>query len=160
MIEQLLADFFSQLDWSNLSDVDWTTVNTYLAILAASCTAIWVSLKDSLLLIWKKVEKPLGFVISSLVVWSLWLAILRTHISSTFNLDREIYDDALWISALLFTPYYLITYKLLNITVMTTVRIFEFLIDVFVFSWFENKAQANRTKWKNRLSGLVAKLEK
>ena len=101
--------------------------------------------------VWSKVEPVLGFAISSLVVFSLWYSLLRVHVSVSFNLDKELFDNLLWLSAIFFTPYYLVHYNLLTGFFWVVVRAFELIIDLFVFSWFPQRAERNREKWRNRV---------
>ena len=96
----------------------------------------------------------LGFAVSTLVVISLWVAILRIHVSLSFNVDKELFDNLLWLSALSFTPYYLIKYEMFERLATSLLRTIELLCDLIVFSWFEERAKANRMKWRSRFGWL------
>ena len=151
-----LIDWLQQIDTSvlgDLSDLDWTNLATYGVLALALAGIVWTTVKNLVLSVWQKVEGAVGFVVSTLVVISLWYTLLRVHVSISFNLDKEVFDNLLWFSAILFTPYYLIHYKLLTGFLLTIVRSVELVMDLLVFSWFPQKAEANREKWRARISG-------
>ena len=134
---QSLLDLLQQADTSmvgDLSELEWTSVATYMALGAALAGTVWTVAKRFLTLAWEKTEGLIGFVVSTLVVISLWYTLLRVHVSISFNLDKEVFDNLLWFSAILFTPYYLIHYRLLTGFVMTWVRAGELVLDLLVFS--------------------------
>lgn len=154
MWESFLLDWLQQFDVSSLGDLselDWTEVTTYSAIAIALGSALWSSSKSFLKFLWDKVEGPLGFILSSLVVFSLWYSLLRVHVSVSFNLDKELFDNFLWLSAVSFTPYYLLRYRLLAGVLLVVTRIVELFVDLVVFSWFPDKAEKNRAKWGDRV---------
>ncbi|MBT9312037.1 hypothetical protein [Leptothoe kymatousa] len=154
---QSLLDLLQQIDLSalgDLSELDWTNIATYGALTAAFAGIIWTASKNFLKLLWQKTEGLIGFIVSTLVVISLWYTLLRVHVSISFNLDKEVFDNLLWFSAILFTPYYLIHYKLLTGFLLTIVRSVELVFDLLIFSWFPQKAEQNRTKWKTRIGSL------
>lgn len=154
MGESFLLDWLQQFDLSSLgelSELDWTEVTTYSAIAIALGGALWSSSKSFLKFAWDKVEGPLGFIVSTLVVFSLWYSLLRVHVSVSFNLDKELFDNFLWLSAISFTPYYLLRYRLLAGVLLVMTRLLELMIDLVVFSWFPEKAEKNRTKWGDRV---------
>ncbi len=131
------------------TNFDLTDLSVTLAVLFSGG---YVMLKDALRPLWKTVEGPIGFVVSTLVVVSLWVSLLRIHVSISFNIDKELFDNLLWLSALTFTPYYLIKYEMFENTLLFFVRCVELIFDLFIFSWFEEKAKKNREKWKSRIS--------
>lgn len=150
-------EWLQQLDVSafgDFGDLDWTNIATYSALLLAAGGAIWTSSKNFIQFLWSKTEGLVGFVISTVVVFSLWCSLLRIHASISFNLDKEIFDNFLWLSAILFTPYYLVHYGLLKGFVLTVVRSVELVLDLLVFSWFPQRAEQNRMKWRNRVKGV------
>ncbi|MEM9163432.1 MAG: hypothetical protein AAGC54_10230 [Cyanobacteria bacterium P01_F01_bin.4] len=150
-------DWLRQFDLSmlgDLSELNWTDIATYSALVLAIGGGLWASFQNFLRFLWRKTEGILGFVISTLVVFSLWYSLLRVHVSVSFNLDKEIFDNCLWLSAVLFTPYYLIHYNLLKGFFLMVIRGIELTIDLLVFSWFPQKAEQNREKWRARVSGL------
>lgn len=152
---QSFLDLLQQIDTSvlgELNDLDWADIATYGAIVVAFAGIIWTTAKNFLKLLWRKTEGLIGFVVSTLVVVSLWYTLLRVHVSISFNLDKEVFDNLLWFSAILFTPYYLIHYKLLTGFLLAIVRSVELVLDLLVFSWFPQKAEQNREKWKLRIS--------
>ncbi|MEA5464333.1 hypothetical protein [Leptothoe sp. PORK10 BA2] len=156
---QSLFDLLQQIDtsiFSELNDLDWTNLATYGALAAAFVGIIWTSSKSFLKLLWQKTEGIVGFVVSTLVVISLWYTLLRVHVSISFNLDKEVFDNLLWFSAILFTPYYLVHYNLFKGFVLTVVRSIELLFDLLVFSWFTEKAEQNRQKWRTRINNVYA----
>lgn len=134
-----------------LSQLDIPDVGIVLAIVASSG---YVMVKDALRPLWQRVEGPIGFVISTLVVISLWVSLLRIHVSISFNIDKELFDNLLWLSALTFTPYYLIKYEMFERVALFFIRTTELVLDLFIFSWFEERAKANRAKWRGRLNKL------
>ena len=155
---QSLLDLLQQIDTSVLGDLgelDWTSLATYGALTVAVAGIIWTSAKRFLQFLWQKTEGIIGFVVSTLVVVSLWYTLLRVHVSISFNLDKEVFDNLLWFSAILFTPYYLIHYKLITGFFLTIVRSLELVLDLLVFSWFPQKAEQNREKWKTRIGTLT-----
>ena len=120
-----LIDWLQQIDTSmlgDLSDLDWTNLATYGVLALALAGIVWTTVKTLVLSVWQKIEGVVGFVVSTLVVVSLWYTLLRVHVSISFNLDKEVFDDLLWFSAVLFTPYYLIHYKLLTGFLLAIVR--------------------------------------
>lgn len=152
---QALLDWLQNIDTSafgELNDLDWTSIATYGAVTVAFAGIIWTASKKFLKFIWQKTEGFIGFAVSTLVVVSLWYTLLRVHVSISFNLDKEIFDNLLWFSAVLFTPYYLIHYKLLARFLLAVVRSVELVLDLLVFSWFPKKAEQNREKWRTRIS--------
>ena len=152
---QSLLDLLQQIDmsmFSELNDLDWTNIATYGAVTIALAGIIWTASKSFLKFLWQKTEGLIGFAVSTLVVISLWYTLLRVHVSISFNLDKEVFDNLLWFSAVLFTPYYLIHYKLLTGFLLTIVRGVELVLDLLVFSWFPQKAEQNREKWRTRIS--------
>lgn len=154
---QSLLDLLQQIDLSalgELNDFDWTNIATYSALIAAFAGIIWTSSKNFLKLLWQKTEGLIGFIVSTLVVISLWYTLLRVHVSISFNLDKEVFDNLLWFSAILFTPYYLVHYNLLKGFVLTVVRSIELLLDLLIFSWFTEKAEQNRQKWRDRINNV------
>ena len=154
---QSLLDLLQQIDLSalgELNDLDWTNIATYSALIAAFAGIIWTSSKNFLKLLWQKTEGLIGFIVSTLVVISLWYTLLRVHVSISFNLDKEVFDNLLWFSAILFTPYYLVHYNLLKGFVLTVVRSIELLLDLLIFSWFTEKAEQNRQKWRDRINNV------
>ncbi|MEM9483333.1 MAG: hypothetical protein AAGA83_06535 [Cyanobacteria bacterium P01_F01_bin.116] len=156
---QSLLDLLQQIDTSalgDLSELDWTNIATYGALTVAFAGIIWTASKNFLKLLWQKTEGIIGFAVSTLVVISLWYTLLRVHVSISFNLDKEIFDNLLWFSAILFTPYYLIHYNLLKGFVFTIVRSLELVLDLLVFSWFTEKAEQNRQKWRTRINNVYA----
>lgn len=157
MPESFFLDWLQQFDLSalgDLSELDWTNIATYSALALAVGSAAWTSSQNFIKFLWQKTEKVLGFIISTVVVFSLWYSLLRVHVSISFNLDKEIFDNCLWLSASLFTPYYLIHYGLLKGVLLTVVRSVELMSDLLIFSWFPQKAEQNRTKWRNRVQGV------
>ncbi|MEL6936850.1 MAG: hypothetical protein AAFO59_09300, partial [Cyanobacteria bacterium J06607_17] len=95
---QSLLDLLQQLDTSMLSDLgelDWTNIATYGALTVAFAGIIWTSSKNFLKFLWQKTEGIIGFAVSTLVVVSLWYTLLRVHVSISFNLDKEIFDNLL-----------------------------------------------------------------
>ncbi len=156
MLDSLL-DLLQQIDLSALGDIselDWANIATYGALIVAFVGIIWTAAKNFLKILWQKTEGFIGFIVSTLVVISLWYTLLRVHISISFNLDKEVFDNLLWFSAILFTPYYLIHYNLLKGVVLTIVRSVELLLDLLVFSWFTDKAEQNRQKWRTRIGNV------
>lgn len=156
---QSLLDLLQQIDTSmlgELNDLDWTNIATYGAVTVAFAGIIWTTSKNFLKFLWQKTEGLVGFAVSTLVVVSLWYTLLRVHVSISFNLDKEVFDNLLWFSAILFTPYYLIHYRLLKGFVLTVVRSVELVLDLLVFSWFSEKAEQNRQKWRNRINNVYA----
>ena len=152
---ETLMDWLQQLDTSmlgDLSELDWTNITTYGVLALALAGIVWTTAKSLVQFLWQKTEGIIGFAASTLVVVSLWYTLLRVHVSISFNLDKEIFDNLLWFSAILFTPYYLIHYKLLTGFLLTIVRSLELVLDLLVFSWFPQKAEQNRTKWRTRIS--------
>lgn len=153
---QSLLDLLQQIDtsmFSELSDFDWTNIATYGAVIIALAGIIWTASKNFLKFLWQKTEGLIGFAVSTLVVVSLWYTLIRVHVSISFNLDKEVFDNLIWFSAVLFTPYYLIHYKLLTGFLLTIVRSVELVLDLLIFSWFPQKAEQNRAKWKTRIRG-------
>ena len=158
MLDSLL-DLLQQFDTSalgDLSELDWTNIATYGALTLAVTGIIWTSSKNFVRFIWQKTEGIIGFAVSTLVIVALWYTLLRIHVSISFNLDKEVFDDFLWLAAILFTPYYLIHYKLLTGFLLTVVRSLELMLDLLVFSWFPEKAEQNRKKWRTRISNVYA----
>lgn len=155
MFESLL-DWFQQIDTSMLGDLDWTNVATYGALTAVFVGIVWTASRNFLKFLWQKTEGLIGFAVSTLVVISLWYTLLRVHVSISFNLDKEIFDNLLWFSAILFTPYYLVHYNLLQGFVLTVVRSLELVLDLLIFSWFPQKAEQNRQKWRDRIHNTYA----
>lgn len=154
MWESFLLDWLQQFDMSSLADLselDWTDIATYSTVGVAVGGTLWSSSKSFLKFLWDKVEGILGFLVSTLVVFSLWYSLLRVHVSVSFNLDKELFDNFLQLSALSFTPYYLIRYKLLAGVLLFTTRTVELIVDLTVFSWFPEKAEQNRAKWGDRV---------
>ncbi|MDJ0703871.1 MAG: hypothetical protein QNJ46_11380 [Leptolyngbyaceae cyanobacterium MO_188.B28] len=154
-----LLDLLQQFDTSafgDLSELDWTNIATYGALILTAAGIIWTSSKNFLRFLWRKTEGIIGFAVSTLVIVALWYTLLRIHVSISFNLDKEIFDDLLWLSAVLFTPYYLIHYNLLTGFLLTVVRSLELMLDLLVFSWFPQKAEQNRKKWRDRISNVYA----
>ena len=152
-----LIDWLQQIDTSmlgDLSELDWTNIATYGALTLALAGVVWTTAKSLVQFLWQKTEGFIGFVVSTLVVISLWYTLLRVHVSISFNLDKEVFDNLLWFSAILFTPYYLLHYNLLKGFVLTVVRLIELLLDLLVFSWFPKKAEHNREKWRARISNV------
>ncbi|MEM1252674.1 MAG: hypothetical protein AAGI69_09585 [Cyanobacteria bacterium P01_H01_bin.21] len=150
-----LIDWLQQIDTSmlgDLSDLDWTNLATYGVLALAVAGIVWTTVKTLVRSVWQKIEGVVGFVVSTLVVVSLWYTLLRVHVSISFNLDKEVFDDLLWFSAVLFTPYYLIHYKLLTGFLLAIVRSVELVLDLLVFSWFPQKAEQNREKWRTRIN--------
>ncbi|MGD1951012.1 MAG: hypothetical protein ACFB14_15375 [Leptolyngbyaceae cyanobacterium] len=149
-----LIDWLQQIDTSmlgDLNDLDWTNLATYGVLALALAGIVWTTVKNLVRSVWQKIEGVVGFVVSTLVVVSLWYTLLRVHVSISFNLDKEVFDNLLWFSAILFTPYYLIHYKLLTGFLVATVRSVELVLDLLVFSWFPQKAEQNREKWRTRI---------
>ena len=156
MLDSFLS-LFQQFDTSmlgDLSELDWTNIATYGALTVTFAGIIWTSSKKFVRFLWQKTEGVIGFAASTLVVVALWYTLLRVHVSISFNLDKEVFDDLLWFSAVLFTPYYLLHYNLLTGFVLAVVRSVELLLDLLVFSWFPQKAEQNRTKWKTRTGNV------
>ena len=156
MLDSFLS-LFQQFDTSmlgDLSELDWTNIATYGALTVAFAGIVWTSSKKFVRFLWQKAEGVIGFATSTLVVVALWYTLLRVHVSISFNLDKEIFDDLLWFSAILFTPYYLLHYNLLTGFVLSVVRSGELLLDLLVFSWFPQKAEQNREKWKTRTGNV------
>ena len=151
-MEQLLIDLLNNFDFTSLADLDWADISAYSAVLLTVGTGVYASSKMFMSHVWGQLEKPLGFIISTLVVVSLWYAIIRVHVSVSFNLDKEMFDDLLWLSAITFTPYYLARYELIETTFTVIFRALELALDLMVFSWFEEKAKSNRIKWKTRFT--------
>ncbi|MEM7793168.1 MAG: hypothetical protein AAF579_01785 [Cyanobacteria bacterium P01_C01_bin.118] len=152
-----LFDLLQQIDLSalgDLSELDWTNIATYGTITVAFAGIIWTTSKNFLKLLWQKTEGLIGFAVSTLVVISLWYTLLRVHVSISFNLDKEVFDNLLWFSAILFTPYYLIHYQLLTGFLLTIVRSIELVLDLLIFSWFPEKAEQNRQKWRTRINNV------
>ncbi|ESA32735.1 hypothetical protein N836_25810 [Leptolyngbya sp. Heron Island J] len=152
-----LIDWLQQIDTSmlgDLSDLDLTNLATYGVLALALAGIVWTTAKNLVRFVWQKTEGIIGFVVSTLVVVSLWYTLLRVHVSISFNLDKEVFDNLLWFSAILFTPYYLIHYKLLTGFLLAIVRSLELVLDLLVFSWFPQKAEQNREKWRSRISSL------
>lgn len=154
-----LIDWLQQINTSTLGDlgeIDWTNLATYGVLALALAGIVWTTAKSLVQFLWQKTEGIIGFVVSTLVVISLWYTLLRVHVSISFNLDKEIFDNLLWFSAILFTPYYLLHYNLLKGFLLTVVRTIELLLDLLVFSWFPKKAEQNREKWRTRINNLYA----
>lgn len=152
-----LIDWLQQIDTStlgDLSEIDWTNLATYGVLALALAGIVWTTAKNLVQFVWQKTEGLIGFAVSTLVVVSLWYTLLRVHVSISFNLDKEVFDNLLWFSAILFTPYYLIHYKLLTGFLLAIVRSLELVLDLLVFSWFPQKAEQNREKWRTRISSL------
>ncbi|MDV3348728.1 hypothetical protein D0962_29810 [Leptolyngbyaceae cyanobacterium CCMR0082] len=152
-----LIDWLQQIDISmfgDLSEFDWTNIATYGVLALALAGVVWTTAKSLVQFLWQKTEGFIGFTVSTLVVISLWYTLLRVHVSISFNLDKEVFDNLLWFSAVLFTPYYLIHYKLLTGFILTVVRSIELVLDLLIFSWFPQKAEQNREKWRTRISNL------
>ena len=161
-MEPYFLDWLQQIDLSalgDLSELDWANIATYGTVGIAVGSAIWTSSKSFLQFAWSKVEPILGFAISTLVVFSLWYSLLRVHVSVSFNLDKELFDNLLWLSAVLFTPYYLVRYNLLISAFMTIARTAELLVDLLVFSWFPQQAERNRQKWRTRVTGVYQSIQ-
>lgn len=160
---QSLLDLLQQIDTSmvgDLGELDWTNIATYGALTVGFAGIIWTSSKNFLKFLWQKTEGIIGFAVSTLVVVSLWYTLLRVHVSISFNLDKEVFDNLLWFSAILFTPYYLIHYNLLKGFLLTLVRSVELLLDLLVFSWFTEKAEQNRQKWRTRINNVYTTWKK
>lgn len=156
---QSFLDLLQQIDTSifgEFNDLDWTNIATYGALTIAFAGIIWTSSKNFLKLLWQKTEGLVGFAVSTLVVISLWYTLLRVHVSISFNLDKEVFDNLLWFSAILFTPYYLLHYRLLKGFLLTVARTIELLLDLLVFSWFTERAEQNRQKWRARINNVYA----
>ena len=154
MWESFLLDWLQQFDLSSLGDLselDWADIATYSTVAIAVGTTLWSSFKRFFQFLWDKIEGILGFAVSTLVVFSLWYSLLRVHVSVSFNLDKELFDNFLQLSALSFTPYYLIRYRLLAGVLLVIARTVELVIDLVVFSWFPEKAEQNRAKWGDRV---------
>ena len=154
MWESFLLDWLQQFDLSSLGDLselDWADIATYSTVAIAIGGTLWSSFKSFFHFLWDKVEGILGFTVSTLVVFSLWYSLLRVHVSVSFNLDKELFDNFLQLSALSFTPYYLIRYNLLAGVLLFVTRTVELVLDLAVFSWFPEKAAQNRTKWGDRV---------
>ncbi|NEP47072.1 MAG: hypothetical protein F6K35_51005 [Okeania sp. SIO2H7] len=154
MWESFLLDWLQQFDLTSLGDLselDWADIATYSTVAIAISTTLWSSFKRFFQSLWDKVEGILGFAVSTLVVFSLWYSLLRVHVSVSFNLDKELFDNFLQLSALSFTPYYLIRYKLLAGVLLVIARTVELVTDLVVFSWFPEKAEQNRAKWGDRV---------
>lgn len=154
---QSLLDLLQQIDLSafgDFSELDWTNIATYGALVVAFAGIIWTTTKNFLKVLWQKTEGLIGFTVSTLVVISLWYTLLRVHVSISFNLDKEVFDNLLWFSAILFTPYYLVHYNLLKGFVLTIVRSVELILDLLIFSWFTEKAEQNRQKWRTRINNV------
>lgn len=154
MWESWLIDWLQQLDVENVGNLgewDWADIATYSTFAIAIGGTLWVSFKRFFQFLWNKVEGTVGFIVSTLVVFSLWYSLLRVHVSVSFNLDKELFDNFLQLSALSFTPYYLIRYKLLMVVVSIITRTTELVIDLAIFSWFPEKAESNRAKWGDRV---------
>ena len=150
-----LIDWLQQIDIStlgDLSEIDWTNLTTYGVLALALAGIVWTTAKNLVWFVWQKTEGIIGFIVSTLVVVSLWYTLLRVHVSISFNLDKEVFDNLLWFSAILFTPYYLIHYKLVTGFLLTIVRSLELVLDLLVFSWFPKKAEQNRVKWRTRIN--------
>ncbi|MCM1983647.1 hypothetical protein [Lyngbya confervoides] len=141
-------------DLGDLTELDWTSIATYGALVLTAAAVIWTSLKNLIQFLWHKLDGIVGFVISTFVVFALWFSLLRIHVSISFNLDKEIFDDYLWLSALLFTPYYVLHYGLIKGLIIGLVRSMELMLDLLVFSWFPQKAEKNRDKWRTRVIAL------
>ena len=133
----------------NITQLDVSNISLLLATLAS---VGYSAFKQALQPIWLVIEKPLGFALSSLVVVSLWVALLRIHVSLSFNVDSELFDNLLWLSAITYTPYYVIKYGLTERLALFFVRTVELVVDLLVWSWFEEKASANRIKWRKRFA--------
>ncbi|MEM8612349.1 MAG: hypothetical protein AAGF93_10055 [Cyanobacteria bacterium P01_H01_bin.105] len=156
---QSFLDLLQQIDMSVLGDfseLDWTNIATYGALAVAFAGIIWTSSQKILKILWQKAEGLIGFSVSTLVVISLWYTLLRVHVSISFNLDKEVFDNLLWFSAILFTPYYLLHYNLLKGFLLTIVRTIELLLDLLIFSWFTERAEKNRQKWRTRINNVYA----
>lgn len=156
---QSFLDLLQQIDMpvlSDFSELDWTNIATYGTLAVAFAGIIWTSSQKILKTLWQKAEGLIGFSVSTLVVISLWYTLLRVHVSISFNLDKEVFDNLLWFSAILFTPYYLIHYNLLKGFLLTIVRTIELLLDLLIFSWFTEKAEKNRQKWRTRINNVYA----
>lgn len=154
-----LIDWLQQIDTSmlgDLSELDWTNIATYGVLALAMAGVVWTTAQSLVKFLWQKTEGIIGFIVSTLVVVSLWYTLLRVHVSISFNLDKEVFDNLLWFSAILFTPYYLLHYNLLIGFLITVVRTAELVLDLFVFSWFPGKAEQNRKKWRTRLNNTYA----
>ena len=150
-----LIDWLQQIDIStlgDLSEIDWTNLATYGVLALALAGIVWTTAKNLVRFVWQKTEGIIGFIVSTLVVISLWYTLLRVHVSISFNLDKEVFDNLLWFSAILFTPYYLIHYKLLTGFLLAIIRSLELVLDLLVFSWFPKRAEQNREKWKTRIN--------
>ncbi|NEQ54442.1 MAG: hypothetical protein F6K11_30650 [Leptolyngbya sp. SIO3F4] len=158
MLDSFL-NLLQQFDTSmlgDLSELDWANIATYGTLILVFAGIVWTAAKTLVQFLWQKTEGIIGFITSTLVVVSLWYTLIRVHVSISFNLDKEVFDNLLWFSAILFTPYYLIHYNLLTGFLLTLVRTLELLLDLFVLSWFPGKAEQNREKWRNRLSSTYA----
>ncbi|MEM9213701.1 MAG: hypothetical protein AAGD25_05080 [Cyanobacteria bacterium P01_F01_bin.150] len=154
MWDSFLLDWLQQFDLTSLGDLselDWADVATYGTVAIAIGGTLWLSFKRFLKFTWDKVEGFIGFVVSTLVVFSLWYSLMRVHVSVSFNLDKELFDNFLQLSAFAFTPYYLIRYRLLAGVLLIVTRMAELMLDLAIFSWFPQKAEQNRAKWGDRV---------
>ena len=94
-----LIDWLQQIDMSmlgDLSEVDWTSLATYGVLALALAGIVWTTAKSLVQFLWQKTEGLIGFIVSTLVVVSLWYTLLRVHVSISFNLDKEVFDNLLW----------------------------------------------------------------
>lgn len=161
-MEPYFLDWLQQFDLSalgDLSELDWGDIATYGTLAIAVGGGVWASSKSFVQFVWSKIEPVLGFAISTLVVFSLWYSLLRVHVSVSFNLDKELFDNLLWLSAVLFTPYYLVRYNLVVGAFMTLARTAELLIDLLIFSWFPQQAERNRQKWRTRVTRVYSAIK-
>jgi len=161
-MEPYFLDWLQQFDISalgDLSELDWGDIATYGTLAIALGGGIWASSKSFIKFVWEKVEPALGFAISTLVVFSLWYSLLRVHVSVSFNLDKEAFDNLLWLSAVFFTPYYLVRYNLLVGAFLTIARTVELLVDLLIFSWFPQRAEQNRQKWRTRATRAYSNVQ-
>ena len=150
-----MEDFFAQL-----SNMDWADFAAYGALTAGAAGTLGALFSQTFYHTWRRVEKPIRFIVSTLVLFTLWYSTLRIHISLSMNLDHQHFDEFLWYSAIAYTPVYLLTYRLETVTITLAAWIFEMLLDLLILSWFPELAETNRSKWKVRFSNVKANLLK
>lgn len=144
VIEQFIpqvVDFIQQIDPSSfleeLADFDWADITAYGAALTTLGGGAWLFLRQAGNNLWIKNEKTIGLIIESFVIFSLWYAVLRMHASMTVGLDTELFDNFLWISALILPAYVLARNDLILKFFVFTGRTMQLTLEVslFIASW-------------------------
>lgn len=133
---------------TQLANMDWADIAAYSALVAGAAGTVGALFSQTFYYAWKRVEAPVRFVVSTLVLFTLWYSTLRIH----------------WYSALLYTPVYLLTYRLEKLAITAASWIFEMFLDLVILSWMPEIAERNRIKWRTRIgmawAGILRYTEK